>query len=141
MSDLPRVRRSAFFVLLAAALLMFTGCGTTATDATSDATAGAGDAVNANSFVGTWALPAGAECDSAVTSYEFASDGTYIETTSMGTLTGEYTFENESLNATVSAGPEVIDYELGWEFSADGDELTLTVLPLGSPCTYAKSDV
>ena len=135
MSDLPHIRRSAFFALLTAALLMFTGCGTTATDTASDTDATAEEAaetfgpVDASSFDGTWS----GDCNGTPTDFVIDSDaGTFTEE---GLPEGTYTYENELL---IAVYPGLMTVEYSTEFSADGNELTLTFDGESSPCNLTR---
>ena len=144
---LTQFRRPALFALLAAVLLVLSGCGATTTDATTNGGAEASGPVDASSFHGTWTRPANTDCATTVTGHEFEANGA-DETSGAYTMTfasgasdsGTWTFQNESLETVVNVDGNQVEDTWDWEFSEDRSELTLFVIPDGAVCTFFRED-
>ena len=134
-------RRPALFALLAAVLLVLSGCGATATDTTADSEAEASGPVDATSFHGTWIRPENANCFTSVTGHEFEPSGAYTMTLGGASDSGTWTFQNEILETVVvNSEQDQVEDTWDWEFSEDRSELTLFVVPDGAVCTYVRED-
>ena len=118
---LTQFRRPALFALLAAVLLVLSGCDTTATDATAGEEA-AGDTTDTISIVGTWT----GDCGGTPTTMTFNDNFTFVEAVNQMTFSGNYSVSNSTVTLETDNG------NYSYEISDDGTQLSSEL----SDCIY-----